>query len=70
MAVAAVGLVAITILLMRPQNLVLPLLGGLQHSPVSCGFGFVSKVSVPGQRWGGGSVCWAGLKKMNVLYFM
>ena len=50
-------------LLMCSQNPVLPLPGGLQHLPMFCGFCFVSKVSVPGQRWGGGGVCCAGVKK-------
>lgn len=48
-AVSLFGCVAITTLLMHPPNPVLLLLGGLQNLPVSWGFCFVSKGSVPEQ---------------------
>lgn len=63
MAVAPVGLVEITTFIMRPQNPVFPLLGGLQHSLVLCGFCFV-----PGQQWDGGGLRCAGLKKSPIFY--
>lgn len=53
-----------------PPNPVLLLLGGLQNLPMSWGFCFVSKGSVPGQWQGSGGVCCARLKEKTMFFIL